>query len=70
MKKKAFYSQLFRRDISVNDKDYWSVVYAETLYRIKELEVKNCSCMDCNQDLDKLNNYLNVLRTHSQTPIK
>ena len=70
MVKKAFHSQLFRRKIEVSEPDYWAIVYAETLYRIKDLEIQNCSCMKCNQDLDKLNDFLTRLRSHSPIPLK
>jgi len=70
MEKKAFRSQLFRRQIEVYEPDYWPIVHAETLYRIKDLEIKKCSCFKCMQDLDRLNDYLNKLMSHSQEPIK
>jgi hypothetical protein len=70
MRKKEFQSQLFRRKINVYELDYWPIVHAETLYRIKDLEIKKCSCFKCIQDLDRLNEYLKRLMSHSQTPIK
>ena len=70
MEKKAFQSQLFRRQINIYETDYWPIVHAETLYRIKDLEIKQCSCFKCCQDLDRLNEYLKRLMSHSQLPIK
>lgn len=69
MEKKEFQSQLFRRKINVYEQDYWPLVHAETLYRIKDLEIKKCPCFKCMQDLDRLNEYLKKLMSHSQGPI-
>lgn len=69
MEKKSFNSQLFRRQINAHEPDYWPIVHAETLYRIKDLEIKKCSCFKCMQDLDRLNEYLNKLMSHPPVPI-
>lgn len=66
MKKKDFHSQLFKRQIQITNPDYWSIVKAETLFRIKELEIKNCSCFKCKQDLEKLNKFLTKLLTNDK----
>jgi len=47
MEKKAFRSQLFRRKIDVYESDYWSIVWAETLFRIDDLEFRKCTCFKC-----------------------
>jgi len=70
MEKKEFQSQLFRRKINVYEPDYCPIVHAETLYRIKDLEIKKCSCFKCIQDLDRLNEFLNKLMSLSPTPLK
>jgi len=68
MEKKAFRSQLFRRKIDVNETDYWSIVWAETLFRIDDLEVRKCSCFKCSTDLEKYNEFLTRLRSSSLLP--
>lgn len=57
MKKKDFHSQLFKRQIHVLDPDYWPIVRAETLFRINDLEIRNCSCFKCKQDLENLKDF-------------
>jgi hypothetical protein len=68
MKKKTFRSQLFRKEINVNDPEYWIKVYAELLFRIYELEKQKCNCLKCQTDIDsylkffdKLNRDKNIL---------
>ena len=68
MEKKSFQSQLFRRKIEVCEKDYWSIVFAETLFRIDDLEIRKCTCFKCSQDLEKYKNYLTLLRSASVLP--
>jgi hypothetical protein len=63
MNKKTFHSQLFKRQVEVTEQDYWPIVKAETLFRIKDLEIRNCSCFKCKQDLEKLNEFLAKLLT-------
>jgi len=53
MRKKRFYSKLFNRYIETDEFDYDSKVYGELLYRIKELEEKDCPCPGCKSELDK-----------------
>lgn len=61
MIKKRFYSQLFERYIDKNENDYNAIVKAELLYRIRELEKKNCTCFQCQTDLEKYQNYYEKL---------
>lgn len=61
MRKKQFYSRLFARNIEKSDKDYEAFVKAELLFRIKELETKNCSCMACRDELQGLRKYYDKL---------
>ncbi|HEX9252212.1 MAG TPA: hypothetical protein VF870_08215 [Ignavibacteriaceae bacterium] len=62
MKKKSFRSQLFRKEIQVNDPEYWIKVYAELLFRIDELEMQKCNCFKCQTDLDRYLNFFQKLR--------
>lgn len=50
MEKKSFKSRLFNRIIMETDKDYWIYLYADLLFRIKQLEELNCPCGKCSQD--------------------
>jgi len=68
MERKAFQSQLFRRKIEVNVPDYWSIVWAETLFRIDDLEVRKCTCFKCSTDLEKYYAFLSRLRSASLLP--
>jgi len=68
MEKKEFQSQLFRRKINIYEPDYWPLVHAETLYRIKDLVIKQCSCFKCCQDLEKYKDFLTRLRSASVLP--
>ena len=64
MQKKLFYSRLFRKNILSEDSEYWYKVLAETLFRIDYLEEKNCSCMECNRQLNKLEEFLPKIKKH------
>lgn len=61
MIKKGFYSQLFKRFINKNESDYTAIVKAELLFRIRELEKQNCTCFQCQSDLEKFENYYEKL---------
>jgi len=67
MAHKRFYSRLFQRYIEPNEMYYWKFVYAELLFRIAELEEANCSCMQCQTELEKYEIYLEKLK--NKTPI-
>jgi hypothetical protein len=58
MRKKSFHSLLFRKTIEPGDKDYWQKYYAEALYRLRDLEERNCSCLKCRQDREKLEDFV------------
>jgi len=62
MANKRFYSRLFQRYIEPNEMYFWKFVYAEFLFRIAELEEANCSCMQCQMELDKYKAYLEKLK--------
>lgn len=64
MKKKIFYSQLFRNTISENDPEYWKKVYAEFLFRIDELQSQNCNCFKCQTDLDTYKKYFEKIKSN------
>lgn len=62
MKKKDFFSELFRKQITVNDPDYWLMVYAEFLFRIDDLIDKNCTCIKCQADLQNYRDFFSRLK--------
>lgn len=53
MIKRRFYSKLFSRYIETDEFDFNAKVYGELLYRIKDLEDKDCPCPYCKAELDK-----------------
>ena len=59
---KKFYSELFRRYILPDEKDFISFVKVELLYRIDRLKEEDCSCMKCGEDLKKFKNYFQNLK--------
>ena len=62
MRKREFYSQLFKRKIFPNDKDFAPIVKAELLYRIDKLKDEDCSCFECKNKLKEYTNYYNNLK--------
>jgi len=50
MEIKPFKSRLFNRSIPANDKDYWIYLYADIIFRLKQLEELNCPCGTCFDD--------------------
>jgi len=59
---KRFYSRLFQRYVEPNELYYWKFIYAELLYRIEDSEEKNCSCIQCQTELNNYKNYLDKLK--------
>ena len=58
MRKREFYSQLFRKKIYPTDPDFAPKVHAELLYRISQLEKAKCTCFQCQSDLAKYKTYI------------
>ncbi len=50
MERKEFKSKLFSKKIKVDDLDYWFYLYADVLYRLKQLNDLNCPCSFCLKD--------------------
>ena len=61
MKKKLFKSRLFNKSILENDKDYWLYLYADILFRLKQLQELNCPCVNCFHDKMKLTHLIRDL---------
>lgn len=57
MLKRIFHSQLFKRYIRPEEKEFTSFVKAELLYRIDMLNKEKCDCFDCTNDLKKYVDY-------------
>jgi len=47
MQRKEFKSRLFRKKIKVNEIDYWFFLYAEALYRLKQMKDLKCTSCYC-----------------------
>lgn len=62
MKKKDFHSQLFGKIIKPDDPEYWQRAFAETLYRIDEMNDKYCDCSGCDKIRDKYTTFLKKLK--------
>jgi len=54
MRRKEFKSRLFKKKIQPTDIDYWIFLYAEALYRLKQMEDLNCTCCYCFSEKLKL----------------
>jgi hypothetical protein len=59
---KKFHSQLFKREILPDEKDFISFVKAELLFRIYKIDEGGCSCMKCGDDLRKFKDYFQHLK--------
>ena len=58
MEAKTFHSRLFKRKINPDNPDYWTFLYADLLFRIRELDDRNCFCHYCNADKAKFNSII------------
>jgi hypothetical protein len=68
MERKTFKSRLFRRTIKPDNLDYWMYLYAEALYRLKQLEDLNCPCSSCFGDKIKTKHLLEKLENDEHIP--
>jgi hypothetical protein len=68
MERKTFKSRLFQRTIKPDNLDYWMYLYAEALFRIRELEVLNCPCGSCFGDLMKTKHLLEKMEIDEHIP--
>ncbi len=50
MDAKHFQSRLFKRTIKKDSPFYWQYLYAEILFRLKELAERQCPCKQCYMD--------------------
>jgi len=70
MTRRKFKSYLFHRDINPKEKDFFALVKAELLYRIFDLDEKNCSCMGCTQNIEKYYAFLQKILKDEREAIK
>jgi hypothetical protein len=68
MERKTFKSRLFQRTIKPDNLDYWMYLYAEALYRLKQLEDLNCPCGSCFGDIVKTKHLLEKIVTDGYVP--
>ncbi len=68
MERKTFISRLFRRTIKPDNLDYWMYLYAEALYRIKQLEDLKCNCDSCFGDMVNTKHLLKQMETDGHIP--
>ena len=54
MEIKPFKSRLFNRVVKPNDPSFWAYLYAEILFRLKELDDRKCPCKKCYMDKHNL----------------
>ncbi len=61
MQRKEFKSRLFKKKIKADNIDYWFFLYAETLYRLKQMEDLNCTCCYCFSEKLKLEHLIHQI---------
>ena len=54
MEIKPFKSQLFKQIIKPDNPTYWSYLFAEILFRLKQLDDHKCPCKKCYMDKHNL----------------
>lgn len=65
---KTFKSRLFNKTITAEGTDYWYFLYAEVLFRLKELEDLKCPCGFCFSEKIKLNHLLDLMIKDNHIP--
>ena len=58
METKPFKSRLFSKIINPDNSDYWIILYAEILHRLRILEDRFCACHFCTDERDHLNSII------------
>lgn len=61
MESKEFKSRLFKRKIESDNPDYWNILYAEILFRLREIDDLYCFCEHCQLNTDNLNRIIKAL---------
>lgn len=68
MERKTFYSHLFRKKIESINSDYWMLLFAEAMFREKELEELKCPCSSCFADLVKVRHIIKQMEIDGHIP--
>jgi hypothetical protein len=68
MQRKQFKSRLFKKVINKNDLDYWSYLYAESLYRLKQLDDLKCSFGFCFSEKVRLEHLIQQMEEENHIP--
>mgnify|MGYP003380306829 CR=1 FL=1 len=66
MDAKHFQSRLFKRTIKKDSPFYWQYLYAEILFRLKELAERQCPCKKCYTDKHDLEWYLSEIENEGR----
>ena len=61
MQRKQFKSRLFKKTIKQDDINYWDYLYAESLFRLKQLEDLNCPCSFCFSEKVKITHLISQM---------
>lgn len=68
MQRKQFKSRLFKKIIKIDDLDYWSYLYAESLYRLKQLDDFKCPCGFCFSEKVRLEYLIRQMEEENHIP--
>ena len=64
MKRKQLKPRLFKKKIRADNNNYWFILYAEILYRLKQLDDLKCPCGHCFSEKLRLEQILNQLEEY------
>ena len=68
MQRKNFNSRLFKKNIKIDDLDYWNYLYAESLFRLKQLDDLRCACGFCFAERIRLQHLINQMEDENYIP--
>jgi len=68
MERKLFKSRLFKKTIKIDDLDYWSYLYAESLYRIRQLDDLKCPCGYCFGEKVRIEHLIQKMEEENHIP--
>jgi hypothetical protein len=68
MQRKVFKSRLFKKKIKPEDLDYWYFLYAEVLYRLKQLNDLKCPCSFCFSEKLQLEHLIQKMEGNHHIP--
>jgi hypothetical protein len=68
MIRKEFKSRLFKKTIKIEDLEYWSYLYAESLYRIRQLNDLKCFCGFCFGEKVRIEHLIQQMEEENHIP--